>query len=311
MQHFDFFLAATSFEQRSLAVSQKEDFESDCALVFRYEDALGSEQGMANTRLLHESLQQKTKDIKFVHCDFRDAYSALRSVQGFFEGLSRSPRSILVDITCFTKVHLLLILRFLDERFKPELLLAKYAEPLIYGTSFGRRLTRGIWESVYIQYVEGNINFDHTGLIIFLGHEYDRAERIIQELQADEVVMVVGTPGFTSEMAHASRRLNKPLLSRARWDGQLKIRSLATNDPHACCEFLVRVEAELRQLNVNSIYISPMGTKLQSLGIHLFRKRAKIRTSIAYTIPTSYDQASYSLGIGEIHTIDLGSDRAL
>ena len=175
--------------------------------------------------------------------------------------------AVTIDATCFTKIHLLLLLQYLHMELGTRRVRVCYTEPLSYATAFGRALSYGIERTVYLPYQPARHESTGVGLVAFLGHERLRLERIVQELEPDVSVIVFGEPGFARNMQDYSRRVNGSLIQRSRYDGQYRLVTASTKDPFAVARMLRDEVEKIRASGYDTVYIAALGTKLQALGI--------------------------------------------
>ena len=194
------YLVAGSFEPRSIRSTQIL-VQGVCnqSVVFNYEDNLDNTSGIRHTEFLMTELAKKTSRSPFkVRCKFSDPYSAVRSFSSFISREDWSDRqpNFTIDATCFTKIHLLLLLKFISVQFGSSPVRICYTEPLSYATSYNKQLSYGIERTVYLPYQVAGHASKGVGLVAFLGHERLRLERIIQELEPDVTIVILGEPGF-------------------------------------------------------------------------------------------------------------------
>lgn len=299
----DLFLVASSFEPRCVKASTLLANQAvKRAVVFNYRDTLDTVMGRYNSRRIRQALRDiGACSVNVVPCMFSDPYSVIRVLKtlGRQEKWISDVDTVTVDITCFTKLHLLLLLQFLHEEINPRTLRICYTEPLVYATDFGKELSYGIERSVYLPYRPAPHRSQSVGLVAFLGHERQRIERILQELEPDICLVVFGDPGFSENIENYSRRVNESLIHRAKYDRQYRLVSLPANDFESTYIGLRQEIADLQDQGCDSIYFAPLGTKLQALGIDLVRKyESSLRLLLAYTIPKRYERSLYSQGYG-------------
>ena len=293
------FLVAGSFEPRSVRAARLLAGNVDRAVVFTYDDTLDIESGRRNTREIEICLREKSRDLDVLHCQVRDPFSVVRAFHTYVtrERLVGVVRSVVVDATCFTKLHLLLLLRFLSDWLRVAVTRICYTKPLVYATAFGRELSYGIRKTVYLPYRGTERGGAGTGLIAFLGHEPRRLERIVQEVEPDRCVVLVGDPGFTTDMAAYSKRANASLIRRAEYDRHYRQAVAPTDDIERCVDVLVEHLHALHEDGCGSVYLAPLGTKLQALAVDVLRRRDDAgRLSLAYAVPDRYERRSYSQG---------------
>lgn len=297
----ELFLVAGSFEPRSVCASTLLHGSVDRAIVFSYDDTLDTESGRRNTRKIEVSLREKSGAVDVLHCQVADPFSVVSAFHTYVtrERLVGAVRSVVLDATCFTKLHLLLLLRFLSDWLGVEATRICYTKPVVYGTAFGRELSYGIRRTVYLPYRGGAQASAGTGLIALLGHEPRRLERIVQEIEPDLCVVLIGEPGFTADMAAYSKKANASLLRRAKYDRHYRLAEAPVDDIDQCVDVLAEQLRALRQNGCGNVYVAPLGTKLQALAVDvLSRQRDAGRLSLAYAVPDRYERRNYSHGIG-------------
>ena len=299
----DLFLVAGSFEPRSVrATTLLQKGACKNAIVFQYQDTLDTAIGQDNARQIQNELRRACiSPVDVLPCQFADPYSAVRTFHVFLEekGLKQRVRTVLMDITCFTKLHMLLLLKYLEMEVGADTISVVYTEPLAYATAFGKALSYGIDRAVYVPYSPGAYRSRSIGLIAFLGHERQRLECIIQELEPDVSVIVLGEPGFTRDMMEDSRRINDSLLHRSTYDRQYRLATVSANNLEDAAQCVERELDRIVGEGCESVYLAPLGTKVQALAIdRLRRSRVSVRMLLAYSIPKRYERRLYSQGSG-------------
>jgi len=295
------FLVAGSFEPRSVRATRLLDSNFDRAVVFTYDDTLDTESGRRNTREIEACLRGKSRLVDVLHCRVGDPFSVVGAFHTFVtrERLVGAVRSVVLDATCFTKLHLLL-LRFLSDWFGFEVVRICYTKPLVYATAFGKQLSYGIRKTVYLPYRGAERSGGRTGLIALLGHEPRRLERIVQEIEPDLCMVLIGEPGFTEDMAAYSQKANESLIRRAEYDQHYRRAVAPTDDVERCVDVLAEHLHTLHEDGCGNVYLAPLGTKLQALAVHVLGRRTDAgRLSLAYAVPDRYERRSYSQGFGE------------
>ena len=295
------FLVAGSFEPRSVSAARLLDGNVDRTVVFAYDDTLDIESGRRNTREIEVCLRGKSRAVDVLHCQVGDPFSVIGAFHTYVtrERLVGAVRSVILDATCFTKLHLLLLLRFLRDWLGVKILRISYTKPLLYATAFGKELSYGIRKTVYLPYRGTGRASARTGLIALLGHEPRRLERIVQEIEPDLCVVLVGEPGFTADMASYSKRANASLIRRAEYDQHYRLAVAPTDDIEQCLNVLAKQLHALHEDGCENVYLAPLGTKLQALAVDELSRRSDAgRLSLAYAVPDRYERRSYSQGFG-------------
>ena len=168
----DLFLVASSFEPRSLKATTLLTREAvRRAIVFNYGDTLDTVMGRYNTMAIRKRLVDiGTQSIDVAPCMFSDPHSVVRVLEALrrTESWISQVDTVTIDISCFTKLHLLLLLQFLQDVIRPRKLRICYTEPLVYATDFGKELSYGIQRSVYLPYRPARHRSQALGLVAFL-----------------------------------------------------------------------------------------------------------------------------------------------
>ena len=309
------FLVAGSFEPRSVRATELLDGNVDRAVVFTYDDTLDTETGRRNTRQIEARLRSMSPSVDVLRCQVADPFSVVRAFHTYVtrERLVGAVRSVVLDATCFTKLHLLLLLRFLRDWARVDVARICYTKPLVYATAFGKELSYGIRKTVYLPYRGTEQAGAGTGLIALLGHEPRRLERLVQEIEPDRCVVLRGEPGFTTDMAAYSMRANASLIRRAAYDRHYRLADAPVDDIDGCVDVLAEQLHALHEDGCRNVYIAPLGTKLQALGVHLLSQRTDAgRLSLAYAVPDRYERRNYSQGSGDtvVTTFTTHTERA-
>lgn len=300
--HADLFLVAGSFEPRSVHAADRLDGSVDRAIVFKYDDTLDIESGRRNTRRIEVCLRGKSRVVDVLRCQVSDPFSVVGALHTYVtrERLVGAVRSVVLDATCFTKLHLLLLLRFLTDWLGVEVTQICYTKPLVYATAFGKELSYGIRKTVYLPYRGTERAGAGTGLIALIGHEPRRLERIVQEIEPDLCVVLIGEPGFTADMEAYSKKANASLIRRAEYDRHYRLAVAPVDDIERCVDVLAEQLHGLHEHGCSNVYLAPLGTKLQALAVDVLSRRNNPgRLSLAYAVPERYERRNYSHGIGD------------
>ncbi|MDI6752326.1 MAG: hypothetical protein QME07_05685 [bacterium] len=312
----DLFLTASSFEMRSRRVPVLVDapaFEN--SIIFQYQDTLDTFEGLVNTDFINSRLKKAScKKPSILQCNYKDAYGLLEEFQSWIEEKEfvLNEKCVTIDITCFTKLHLLLLLKYLRERGRNNQIRILYTEPLIYASMMGRNLSHGTLKPFYIPLLSNRNGKDKEALLLFLGHEFLRAYHIWHETEPEEIFLLTGEPGFTSEMAEKSRRVNKELINMVNHDESFSKRECSTTNFVQVKDVLKGIIDELSKKGFGVFYIAPLGTKLQALGIDLLTQELKEgKVIIAYPPPRRYEKSCFSEGAGKTFSALLTPPKSL
>jgi hypothetical protein len=300
----DLFITASSFEERCRRVPQLiDDILCKNSIIFLYKDVRDDPIGNENTKYIYNILKEASiNKPEWLPCDFSDPYSILFE---FCKWLKKKEEElencyISIDISCFTKLHLLLLLKYIGNKNKKGIIRFLYTQPLTYLPMHIRRkkLSYDLGERCFISYVPHFVTNGKEALVIFLGMEGLRVNRIWEETDAEKTILIRGKPGFTPEMEKLSERENEYLLSRVKYDPSFSCVDSSTLNPwnvvYTLEELIVK---KLKEENFYTFYIAPCGTQLQTIGIYFFSQRIKdCKIVIAYFPPKKYAKP-YSEGI--------------
>lgn len=308
----ELFLVASSFEPRSLRVAEivaRETFAH--AIVFDYEDTLDTVMGRHHAHRIRRILVDgKAEKVDVLPCAHSNPFSTIRGLDSFLRrgGLGFTVNTVTIDATCFTKLHLLMLLRYLHADLQLRSIRVCYTEPMAYATAFGRQLSYGVRRTVYLPYQLNGHRTGRIALIAFLGHERLRLERIVQELEPELSVVIMGEPGFAKNMEAHSRMVNDSIIQRAAYDRQYRVVSAPAGNLSQAFDVLRREVDVVLEKQCDSIYLAALGTKVQALGFELLRRAGvPIRMLLAYSIPMTYERNMYSQGCGPTHMAVLAS----
>ena len=300
------FFVASSFEPRSVrSVSMIEKGTFDDAIIFNYQDTLDLASGRFHTQKMRERLEEVliAKPV-VLPCSFAKPYSVVHALATMLKMQKWEIERVTIDITCFTKLHLLLLLRYLHEEIGVSAIRVCYTEPLTYATAYGKSLSYGTDKTISLPYRSGARGSNRVALMAFMGHERSRLERILQELEPDLAVVILGTPGFSPNIREYSERVNRGLIMRASFDPRYRFVEMPVLQPR---DIYSRLLEEMRRVTVEdgceTVYFATMGTKLQALAVDMIRRSEEMdaRLLLAYSVPKRYERNLYSQGSGRTY----------
>lgn len=203
---------------------------------------------------------------------------------------------ITIDITTFTKRHLLLLLRVVDDMGMWSSLRIFYSEPKKYIADLYLPMSAGIRQISTIPGFIGTQPLTKPSLlVIFLGYEGDRATALFENLDPNEVILVVPDPPYHEEWRGRTEEMNRHLITLI---GEKQIKYADSRDPFIVASDIERI---IQDYNVNDWHLcfAPLGTKPQTLGIYLFWRKHKGECSLIYAQPLKHNPRFYSTGIGK------------
>jgi hypothetical protein len=290
------FITCASFEDRCLGVPRRlsEDYRFDKGFLFAYEDP--NEQREQHLRMMGQILNPRGS-LQEIRTTENEPLPAIAELAAKLRGLRLHPNDsiITIDVTTFTKRHLLLLLKAIDDLRLWSILRIYYTEPKDYITDLYLPMSMGIRT---ISPITGFIS--HTSLsrptllVILLGYEGDRANAIYENIDPNEVFLIIPKPAYHAEWEGRTEAMNKQLI---RIIGEDRIRHVHSQDPVLVAG---KLEEILRPYSLDEwrCSIAPLGTKPQALGTYLFWRRNRGKFSIIYAQPLRHNERFFSTGVG-------------
>lgn len=198
---------------------------------------------------------------------------------------------IIVDITTFPKNYILRLCKELDryDVIFQYTIGERHVEPTDYEVKVG------ISKVISIDGFEGSYQVNgKTILIIILGFEASRALPLLEEIQAERILALIGVPGndYNNEYKAKAQRLNKQLLNNS-FVIQKEVHSL---DPYIFSHQLSKIiEHDVNEYKLDNIVIVPIGTKAQTFGLYLYWK-GHPNTQILYPLPNRRPKIALKTG---------------
>jgi hypothetical protein len=272
------------------------DWKPTAAVVFHYDD-VNPRREMRHkvmTNTLHECSVSPVI-LQFTESNavksLRENMSELRKI---FEG--RRDDSIVLDISVFTKRHLLMILRWLDDEGYWDKLCIVYNEPEDYDVSEFIPLSFGLSSLQQIPGFSACPDLSRpVHLVLFLGYEGDRALAAYEAIQPMQTTLVIPHPPYKTSWTGRTERFNADLLGLVGERATVKVDSI---DPQAACQALGRILGEGSKRGPHAKIFCPLGTKPQTLGIYCYIRECADPPAIVYASPLRHNHEFFSHGIG-------------
>jgi hypothetical protein len=225
------------------------------------------------------------------------------SISGI-EGWPRDAR-ICIDSTGFMRPHLMLFLRRLrDLGFSR--LHALYADPQAYKEGEKTPFSKGaVTEVRQVRGFEGVHQPDRRDedlLVIGAGYDDDLIRRVAENKRTARKLEMFGLPSLVPHMYEESR-LRAAKAEEAL--GPLPFRSLLfapANDPFATAQELhERLKEERGRKRIENLYLSPLGTKAQTLGFALYYLCECVGEPVSMIFPfAEYYSRETSVGLSRV-----------
>ena len=239
--------------------------------------------------------EARLTDLQFTEADaagsLRDNMNKLR------QATERSDNgAIVIDISVFTKRHLLMMLRWLDDIGAWSRLYVVYSEPSDYLVSKYVPLSFGLSS---LQEAPGFSACPDLSrpvhLVMFLGYEGDRALAVYEHVQPMKTTLAVPHPPYRPDWIGRTEQYNEDLLALVGRDAMWRVDAL---EPEATSRVLGEILGKSGRDDFARI-VCPLGTKPQTLGVYSFIRATDDPPAIVYASPLRHNHAFFSRGLGE------------
>lgn len=304
----DVFVCCASFEERCLGSLHRfsDDYQFRHGYLFIYDSP--SEKRQRNLEEMKEILGPRGY-FEIVESYKDDPIPSIARLRERIASLNLNTgnNTITVDTSTFTKRHLLLLLKMLDDLGLWQALRIFYTEPKDYITDLYLPMSLGIRE---IAAIPGFSDIQPLNkpilLVIFLGYEGDRAMALFQNLDPNETILIVPRPGYHSEWEGRTEEMNRPLISLL---GDEHIEYAHSRSPLEVASMFSTVVEKRYNLTDWNCLVSPLGTKPQAVGLYLFWRKHRGEFSIVYAQPLQHNERYYSTGVGTTWQLALAAER--
>lgn len=302
----DIFITCVSFERRCLGVLQKlDEYSSNNVLVFKFdeENPIREENLIEmETILTAAGLREKYQKIHVRHGMTTDGILQLHNYCKNNNLLTSSShtKTVTLDITTFTKELLFEILFYLTNILKIEKLRFLYTVPEKYASPDEGPLSHGIKSIKVIPFFwnKWSVTKDDF-LMVILGYEEMRAWSLISRFDANINKLFITKPGSKPEWDTHCESYNERLLKE-----NYDIDKIPAMDPIAAIKSLENQIIQRKLYDKYNIFIAPLGTKPQIVGIFYFiNKHPETNTNIISTTAIEHNTPYYSWGIGDTYYI--------
>ncbi len=204
--------------------------------------------------------------------------------------------AIVLDISVFTKRHLLMMLRWLDDEGFWEKLCVVYSTPEDYDVSQFIPLSFGISSFQQIPGFSACPDLSRpVHLVLFLGYEGDRVLATYEHVQPMQTTLVIPHPPYQPSWAGRTERFNADLLGLIGDKATVKVDAI---DPEATRQALEHILGEQDKRSLHAKVVCPLGTKPQTLGIYAYVRECVDPPAIVYAGPLRHNHDFFSHGIG-------------
>jgi hypothetical protein len=299
------FITCSSHEERCLGVLQATSaWTPQRAILFHYDDD-NARRELHHAKMLTE-LEQRYANTRVLQFTESSAVLSLRENIGTLRGAlgSGEPPPIVLDISVFTKRHLLMMLHWLDDEGAWDRLTIVYSEPEEYDVSPFIPLSFGLSSFHQIPGFSASPDMSRpVHLALFLGYEGDRALAVYEHVEPMYTTLFVADPPYRPEWRGRTEELNADLLAL---NGPSQLRHVDGLDPDATTDALSGLFGSQAADSAN--LICPLGTKPQTLGVYTYLRMAPEPAAILYASPLRHNHEFYSHGIGGAWVLKQGGN---
>lgn len=266
------------------------------AILFHYDDE--NPRREQNHHRMEEQLRAcavQPTVLQFTEADaVRSLHENMERLRGVLGKLQDG--AIVLDISVFTKRHLLMMLQWLDDGGWWERLTVVYSEPEEYDVSQYIPLSFGLASFQQIPGFSACPDLSRpVHLVLFLGYEGDRALAVYEHVEPMRATLVVPHPPYRPSWTGRTETFNSDLIALVGEGGTQKVDPI---DPDETRSALVRILGDGRKRGPDAKIVCPLGTKPQTLGIYAYLRECADPPAVVYASPLRHNHAFYSYGIG-------------
>ena len=289
-------VTCSSHEDRCRALlSYIQSWSPSEVVLFHYDDDNPIRE--VNHHRMESAFRKMVSRLTVLQFTEADAVSSLRDNMPFLrQAIDRSDyRAVVMDISVFTKRHLLMMLRWLDDYDLWDRLYVVYSSPDDYLVSQHIPLSFGLASFQQIPGFSACPDLSRpVHLIMFLGYEGDRALAVYEQTQPMKTTLVVANP-YRPSWTGRTEQFNHDILALA---GEQPVRKVDALDPDATSATLTDLLGRSGRDDFARI-ICPLGTKPQTLGVYSYIRESDDPPAIVYAGPLRHNHAFFSTGLGE------------
>ena len=289
-------VTCSSHEARCMGlISWLGKWRPEKAILFHYDDA-NPERERHHAKIeaaLHSAC------VPFHALQFTEA-SAVSSLRNNLAALrsfmSSRNLKIVLDISVFTKRHLLMMLRWFDDEGLWDQLTIVYSEPEAYDASQFIPLSFGLASLQPTPGFPASPDLSRPlHLVLFLGYEGDRALASYEHIQPMRTTLIVPHPPYRDEWLGRTEQFNSDLLALVGNDVVERVNPI---DPDKTTEAMERILGSGPGRREYATIVCPLGTKPQALGLYGYVRTSPDPPAIVYAGPLRHNHGFSSHGMG-------------
>ena len=290
----DIFIVAASFEERASALQYylSDNYKCEMGIIYVNEDNSGYEEYL---KIIESNLAEKC-NVKMIvqmsnHRILEKKNNAMLQIVNYCREYEKNDEvRIAIDITCFSRIDLIILLDYITSYIKNSNIKLIYSSPLQHG----EWLSRGYSEINNIIGFSGIFEVEKpTALVVLSGFEADRPLNFIDVYEPDKIFLGISNPAILDEFGQRNLLIQKGLFDLS----NVSAFNFSARNIGECLNNLE--ENIAREINNYNIVIAPLCTKLTTVATFLFAKRHP-EVQLAYCYPQEYNVKDYSVGIKHI-----------
>lgn len=298
-------LTCSSHEERCLGFLDKMgSWVPKVTIIFHYDDVNPKRE--QNHSLMKKRLMESSVSVDEAVFAEANAVESLRLNMAKLKSVfaAHSDAEVVLDISVFTKRHLLMMLRWLDDCGLWSKLTAVYTEPEDYVVSQYIPLSFGLSSLHQVPGFSATPDLSRPiHLLMFLGYEGDRALAVYEHVQPMRTTLLIPDPPYKPEWIGRTEVFNSQLIAVV---GENCIRRVDAIDPDNSYKALSSMLGlPTRRLHEARI-IAPLGTKPQTLGAYSYVRECSDSPAVLYASPLRHNHEYFSHGVGPTWMIKLG-----
>lgn len=287
------FITSASYEERSRAVPSAftSDYKCKNALIFYNEEFIGRGKTKSNLNFINKKLISIAERVDVIPTTLGSPTDIIRSIhERLNEDLIKFiGQTVTIDISTFPRSEILLLLRYITMLNTDGPIRVLYTRP----SSYGKWLSKGC-KAIYTVPSFGGTQIPGRKklLIVLSGYEEERILNLIHEHEPSKIIYVINNPPTKNDFL----MLNLSAIQNICKTEDIEKIDASGADPFVFCEQMHEVLNNYKR--EYNIFISPMGTKIQTVGLFLlFKKHPWFQITMAS--PNDYNVTGYSSGYDE------------
>lgn len=305
----DFLILSSSWEKRCLGLAQlSKYYETKFILINIYDNK--TEEKERILKELTNLLSSKGIIKNFTSKQSRPIDGIKHMLHFIKNNCSVENPKISIDISCFTRKHLLQMLNCFDANKLLGNVNFYYSQPIEYFDENNNTNAEGIKSICEIETFSGeNLSSRDTALILFLNFEGKRAISLWNELQPHVTVPIIPFPSIKQEWDLKVMSQNKLLLSSLNLNLE-NVEKTGPLDVDGTKDLLLKLTSQdsnrskILKLKEYNYIIAPLGTKPQVLGVFKYWRLNPNKIAIVYPSPIQYKNTPISYPTEMVWLID-------